>query len=126
MRKKTRKLHPKQYSIIDLVIDSIQDKKGEDIVHIDLTTIPDTITDNFIICHGDSTTQVRAIGNHIMEKVFEKSGVRPYQKEGFDKCEWVVIDYLGVMVHIFLKERRYFYQLEELWSDGGTRKIANL
>jgi ribosome-associated protein len=126
VRKNARKISPQQYSLINTVIDSIQDIKGEDIIHIDLTTIPDTITDNFIICHGDASTQVRAIGNHIIKKVFETTGEHPYQQEGFSQCEWIVIDYLSTVVHIFQKEKRYFYQLEELWSDAESRQIANL
>lgn len=110
--------------MVDAVIDSIQDKKGEEIVHMDLTALPDAVTDHFIVCHADSTTQVRAIGNHIVENVFEKTGIRPLSKEGFDNAEWILVDYMNVVVHVFYKEKRYFYQLEDLWHDALIKKVS--
>ncbi|MEZ5012765.1 MAG: ribosome silencing factor [Chitinophagales bacterium] len=111
MRKKPASIAGLKYSTTDIVINCIQDKKGEDIVHLDLTEIRDAVADHFIICDATSTTQVRAIGNHITEKMFEETGRQPYGKEGFDQAEWILIDYADVVVHIFYKEKRYFYQL---------------
>lgn len=124
MRKSKKQATLLQYSLTELVIDSILDKKGEEVVHLDLTALPDAVTDHFIICHADSTTQVRAIGNHIVENVFEKSGERPFSKEGFDNAEWIIIDYMNTVVHVFYKEKRYFYQLEELWHDAVMKKVS--
>ncbi len=124
MRKSSKKAAPLQYSLTELVIDSILDKKGEEIVHLDLTALPDAVCDHFIICHADSTTQVRAIGNHIAENVLEKSGVRAFSKEGFDNAEWIIIDFMDVVVHVFYKEKRYFYQLEDLWHDAVMKKVS--
>ncbi len=124
MRKSKKQATLLQYSLTELVIDSILDKKGEEVVHLDLTALPDAVTDHFIICHADSTTQVRAIGNHIAENVFEKSGERPFSKEGFDNAEWIIIDYMNTVVHVFYKEKRYFYQLEELWHDAVMKKVS--
>ncbi|MBC8173956.1 MAG: ribosome silencing factor [Chitinophagales bacterium] len=122
-----KKLKPKkQYSLQDAVIESILDKKGEDIVVIDLVEIPDTATDHLIICHADNTTQVRAIGHHVIESVKEQTGMSPFSKEGFANAEWVLIDYLNTIVHVFYKDKRTFYQLEELWSDARIQKIASL
>ncbi|MBC8045934.1 MAG: ribosome silencing factor [Fimbriimonadaceae bacterium] len=116
---------PQQYSLLDAVIESIQDKKGEDIVVLDLRKVQDTITDQFIICHADNTTQVRAIAHNIVEMVREKTGETPFSKEGFANAEWILVDYLDIVVHVFYKEKRTFYQLEELWSDAQIKKIAN-
>jgi ribosome-associated protein len=124
VRKSKKQALPLQYSLTELVIDSILDKKGEEVVHLDLTALPDAVSDHFIICHADSTTQVRAIGNHILENVFEKSGDRPFSKEGFDNAEWIIIDYMNVVVHVFYKEKRYFYQLEDLWHDAVMKKVS--
>ncbi|HMX05736.1 MAG TPA: ribosome silencing factor [Chitinophagales bacterium] len=124
MRKSKKQALPLQYSLTELVIDSILDKKGEEVVHLDLTALPDAVSDHFIICHADSTTQVRAIGNHILENVFEKSGDRPFSKEGLDNAEWIIIDYMDVVVHVFYKEKRYFYQLEDLWHDAVMKKVS--
>lgn len=67
---------------------------------------------------------MRAIGNHITENVFEKSGDKPFSKEGFDNAEWIIIDYMDVVVHVFYKEKRYFYQLEDLWHDAVMKKVS--
>jgi ribosome-associated protein len=120
-----KKLEPQQYSLNDIVIDSILDKKGEEIVHLNLSSLPDAVTDHFIICHADASTQVRAIGNHIVEKVFEMTGRKPLSREGFENAEWILIDYMDTVVHVFIREKRYFYQLEELWHDAQHLKRAN-
>lgn len=118
-------IQTEQYSFNDIVIDSIRDKKGEEIVILDLREIPDTVTDFFILCHAGSTTQVRAIGNHITEKVFEKTGLKPFSREGFENAEWILIDYLNTVVHVFHHEKRYFYNLEDLWHDAGKTRLDN-
>jgi len=114
-----------QYSKTDLVINSIQDKKGEDIVVLNLENIPDTVSSRFIICQADSTTQVRAIANHVIDQIGEELGEVPYSKEGLAQCEWVLVDYIDVVVHIFIRDKRQFYQLEDLWHDAAIERIPN-
>lgn len=126
MRKKDLSSSSLQYSKTDLVIDSIQDKKGEDIVVMNLEHIPDTASSQFIICQADSTTQVRAIAHNIMDRVDEEMDEKPYSKEGLDKCEWVLVDYIDTVIHIFTKEKRNFYQLEDLWHDAVIEWIPNI
>ncbi len=101
-----------------LIIDLIQDRKGKDIVSLDLTSIPEAITDYFIVCHGESTTQTRAIIDHIEEELTTTHKMRPLHIEGRSFGEWCLIDYGDVVVHVFQKEKREFYQLEDLWSDA--------
>lgn len=105
----------------DLVIDAILDKKGQDVVSLDLRDIHDTVADYFIITHGDSSTQVNAIFQSVLEKTKE-SGHLPFHAEGQKNGEWVIADFVDVVVHIFYRERRDFYQLEELWSDAKVTK----
>lgn len=124
MRKTAKKPTVPQYSLVEAVIESILDKKGEEIVHLDLSALQGAASDHFIVCHADSTTQVRAIGNHIDDNVFELTGTKPFSKEGFDNAEWILLDYLNVVVHVFYKEKRYFYQLEDLWHDALIRKVS--
>lgn len=107
----------------DVIIESIQEKKGEEIVSIDLREIPDTACDFFIICHASVNVQIKAIADHIIEKVKEKIGKYPHHWEGFQHLEWVLIDYVDIVVHVFQKQRREFYQLEELWADATKRCI---
>jgi ribosome-associated protein len=101
---------------------AIQEKKGEDIVSLDLRKIPEAVSDFFLICDAKSQPQIRAIADHIEELVKEKCGEVPYRREGNQKMQWVLIDYVDVVVHVMLPENRTFYQLEEMWSDAGQMK----
>ncbi|MEZ5001581.1 MAG: ribosome silencing factor [Chitinophagales bacterium] len=100
------------------IVELIQDKKGKSIKSLNLKAIPEAITDYFIVCHGESTTQVKAIINNIYKKVKEEWGEVPHHIEGVAQSEWAIIDYTDVVVHVFLKDKREHYQLEELWSDA--------
>jgi ribosome-associated protein len=105
----------------DLVIEAILEKKGQDVVSLDLRDIHDTVSDYFIIAHGDSNTQVNAIFQSILDATKEH-GHRPYHSEGMKNGEWVIVDYVDVVAHIFYREKRDFYMLEELWSDAKVTK----
>ena len=112
-------------SLKRLVIDSILDKKGNDVVSLDLQKIKDTSSDYFIITHGDSSTQVRAISNHVINET-TKHGFTPYHTEGGKNGEWIIIDFVDVVVHIFYRDKREFYALEELWNDAKLEKYKSL
>jgi len=96
----------------------MDDKKAEGISSIDLTNITEAISDYFIICEANNKPQIRAIAEHIVYRVKNETKEYPVHKEGFQNLEWVLIDYFDVVVHIFYKETREFYNIEELWSDG--------
>lgn len=119
---KTKKTDEK---IIGLIIEGIQDKKGKDIVSIDISKIPTTICSHFIICHGDSTTQVGAIAQGVERMLEESINEKVMRKQGLENSQWVILDYVDVVVHIFLKETRDFYNLEGLWADGKTKRFEN-
>lgn len=108
------------------VIELIQEKKGKSIVCLDLRSIPEAITDYFIICHGDSTTQVRAIADHISEEIRNRIGLKPLHTEGINYGEWALIDLGEVIIHVFVPEKREFYQLEDLWHDAKREDIPDL
>lgn len=105
------------------IIHAIENKKGEDIVVIDLENIENSICDYFIICHGTSGRQVEAIANSIDEKVKQDLDINPWNTEGYKNAEWIVLDYIDSIVHIFLEEKRHFYQLEKLWADAEQINI---
>ncbi len=111
---------------IDTIIESIQEKKGEQIVCLDLRKINDAITDYFIICQADAAVQIKAITDNITERVKDTFQSSPYHVEGYENKEWVLIDYVNIVVHIFHKDKRNFYLLEELWSDAKIRKINSI
>lgn len=108
----------KNSKIIKAIIQAIQEKKGEKIISLDLRKIPEAVADFFIVCEAGSTTQVRAIADFIEKEVKEKNGELPYMHEGRQVLQWVIIDYINVVVHIMLPDSRRFYKLEEMWSDA--------
>jgi len=110
---------------LNLIIESIKEKKGKQITKIDLTGIQNSICDYFIICHGDSTTQVDALADGVQDSLKQKAGIRAFHVEGTDHCQWVLIDYNDILVHVFLGEKRSFYNLEELWADGQVDIIGD-
>jgi ribosome-associated protein len=108
----------KNSKIIKAIIQAIQEKKGEKIISLDLRKIHEAVADFFIVCEAGSTTQVRAITDFIETEVKEKCGEIPYMHEGRQVLQWVIIDYINVVVHIMLPDSRRFYKLEEMWSDA--------
>lgn len=108
----------KNSKIIKAIIQAIQEKKGEKIISLDLRKIQEAVADFFIVCEASSTTQVRAIADFIEAEVKEKCGEGPYMHEGRQVLQWVIIDYINVVVHIMLPDSRRFYKLEEMWSDA--------
>ena len=106
--------------IFKVIIKAIQDKKGENIISLDLRKIPEASADFFIVCQASSTTQVKAICDFIEEEVKEKCEEAPYKHEGRQSLQWVLIDYVNVVVHIMHPEARNFYKLEEMWSDAAA------
>ena len=104
--------------IFKTIINSIQDKKGENIVSLDLRKIPEAVADFFIICQANNNNQLRAIADNVEEEVKKHCGETPYKHEGRQAEQWILIDYVNIVVHVMLPEPRKFYHLEELWSDA--------
>jgi ribosome-associated protein len=115
----------KNSKIIKAIIQAIQEKKGEKIISLDLRKIPEAVADFFIVCEGGSTTQVRAIADFIEKDVKDVCDELPYMHEGRQALQWVVIDYINVVVHIMLPESRRFYKLEEMWNDAVLEELAD-
>ncbi len=101
------------------IIHAILEKKGEKIVSLDLKKIPEAVTDFFIICEASNPIQLKAIADFVEEEVKKKCGENPYKHEGRQGEQWILIDYVNVVVHIMLPEPRKFYRLEEMWSDAA-------
>ncbi|MBD5203876.1 MAG: ribosome silencing factor [Bacteroidales bacterium] len=108
------------------IIEAIQDKKGKKISVIDLSGIDGAPAPEFIVCQGNSTSQVSAIADNIIEELSKRRKVKPEHTDGYRNSQWIIVDYGSVMVHIFLPETREFYRLEELWTDAPTREIEDL
>jgi len=108
--------------LLDVVIESIKEKKGREIVSINLRKTGSSVCDYFVICHADSTTQVDAIAASVESKVKENCRISAGHVEGLQNAQWVLMDYANIVVHIFQTEYRTFYALEDLWADGVIKR----
>jgi ribosome-associated protein len=117
-RKKSPARLTKASKIYKSIIRAIQDKKGENIVTLDLRKIPEAVADFFIICEASNQPQIRAISDSVEEEVKKSAGEIPYRHEGKQNLQWVLIDYVNIVVHVMTTESRNFYKLEEMWSDA--------
>jgi ribosome-associated protein len=110
--------------ISESAVNGILEKKGHDAVTLDLRELQNSVADFFVVCHGDSNTQVEAIARSVEDEVEQETGERPLFREGLQNAEWVVLDYFTVVVHIFLKEKRDFYGIERFWADAAVTKAG--
>jgi ribosome-associated protein len=108
--------------IIKTIIHAIREKKGENIISLDLRKVNEAIADFFIVCEATNQPQVRAIAEYVQQEVKIKCSENPYHHEGFQKLSWVLIDYVNVVVHVMLTDTRNFYKMEEMWSDASIAK----
>ena len=104
--------------IIKTIIHAVQEKKGEKIISLDLRKIPEAVADFFIICEASNNNQLKAIADFVEEEVKLQCAERAYKHEGRQAQQWILIDYVNVVVHVMLPEPRKFYKLEEMWSDA--------
>ena len=110
--------------IFKAIIKAIQDRKGENIVSLDLRKIDEAVADFFIICEANNQPQIRAIADSVEDNVKKECGESPYHHEGKNTLQWVLIDYVNVVVHIMTPDNRKFYKLEEMWSDASLVEHA--
>lgn len=104
----------------EIAIHGIQEKKGHDIVRLDLRELNSSVSDYFIVCNADSSTQVKAIADSVEDEIYKSTQTHPWRKEGLDNAEWIILDYFDIVVHIFRTEKRDFYGIEDLWGDAET------
>ena len=112
--------------LADTIVEGMQENKAEDIVILDLREIDSAVCDFFVICSGESSTQVDGIGNSVTRHTRKEIGEKPWRIEGKNSSEWILLDYVSVVAHIFYKEKREFFDLEELWADAKRTDIPNL
>ena len=111
--------------IFKTIIQAIQEKKAQNIISLDLRKIPEAVADFFIICDAGSTTQVKAVADSVEEEVRKNCEEFPYKHEGRTSMQWVLIDYVNVVVHVMLPESRRFYKLEDMWSDAPQENYGD-
>ncbi|PWE01164.1 ribosome silencing factor [Marinilabilia rubra] len=112
--------------LVNTIVEGIQEKKGANITILDLRKIENMIAEYFVICDGDSNVHVDALSDSVEEVVRRDAGEKPFHVEGKQNAEWILLDYMNVVVHVFQKQVRNYYNLEELWADAGRTDIENL
>ena len=104
--------------VLKCIVETMIDSKAKEVTSLDMRDLHTAVTDYFVICHAQSKTQVNAIAEKVIDNVRNKLHVHVYHEEGFENSEWILLDYIDVVVHIFLTEKRNFYNLEDLWADA--------
>lgn len=112
--------------IVAKIVEGIQERKGKEIAVVNLTRLKESPCSYFVICEGDSSVHVNAIALSIKEYVREQIGVKPYAADGFENAEWIALDYGQIIVHVFQRHIRSFYDIEHLWSDGKIQRLENV
>lgn len=112
-------------SLLDAIVNGMQDKKAKNITIIDLAGLENRVCDFFVICDADSNTHVSAIADNVEETVMKQTGEKPYHSEGHQNSEWILIDYVNIVAHVFLRDTRDFYNIEGLWADGKITHIKD-
>ena len=123
---KETKVEATSDTLAELVVKGMQEKKASDIVVMNLKSLKNAVSDYFVIASASSDTQLDAIASSIEEEVYKVTGQNPWQIEGRINKEWVLLDYVDVVAHVFLKEKREFYALEELWGDAKMEHVASV
>jgi ribosome-associated protein len=111
--------------LLENIVEGIMERKGHDIVDLDLSKVHNAICDHFVICHAESNTQVNAIADSIEKKVKENLNQSVKHREGLENAMWVLLDFTDIIVHVFQKQYRDYYRLEELWGDARLIKIED-
>ncbi len=112
--------------LAEVAVKGLQEKKGQDIRIIELKNLPNAVCDYFVICSGTSNTHVSALADAVAEETRKTLNEKPWHSEGWQNAEWILLDYVNVVVHIFQPETRDFYRLEDLWADAPTTVIESL
>lgn len=112
----------RQSRIFKTIIKAILDKKGEDVISLDMRRIPEAVADFLVICHADNATQVKAIADHVEDLVKAETGEFPYKREGYQHAKWILVDFVNIVVHVMHADARKFYRLEEMWNDAGLQE----
>jgi len=124
VKKRTKDIENEQ--IVKNIVEGIQERKGKEIVVVDMNRLKEAPCSYFVICEGDSNVHVNAVALSVKEYVQEKMQVKPFAADGFENAEWIAMDYGQIIVHVFQRHTRQYYDIEHLWADADLQKIVNL
>lgn len=108
-----------------IAVSGLQEKKGNDIVRLDLRPLKGSITDFFVICHAESTAQISALAKSVEDEIYKSTQINPWRKEGFEQSDWIILDYIDIVVHIFRTDKRDYYGIEDLWGDAEVQSYQS-
>ena len=111
--------------LVDAIVFGMEEVKAHDVIVMDLRKVPNALSDFFVVCHGTSNTQVQAIADSVERETFRLLQDEPAHREGARNATWILMDYVNVIVHVFSKDARDFYALEDLWADASVKRIGN-
>ncbi|MGB4414948.1 MAG: ribosome silencing factor [Paludibacter sp.] len=112
--------------IVNEIVEGIQDRKGKEVVVVNLTKLKEAPCSYFVICEGDSNVHVNSVAISVKDWVRDHIDIKPYATDGFENCEWIAMDYGQIIVHVFQRQTRAFYDIEHLWADAEIKRIENL
>ena len=122
----TKKKEHLPEKLVDTIIEALKNLKAVDIVSVDLKNVSGAVCKYFVICNGTSNTHVSALADNVQDETLEKLKEKVWRKEGHQNAQWVLLDYADVVVHVFQKEYRDYYQLEQLWADANITRIPDV
>lgn len=115
---------PDSKEMVDIITEALLSRKGKEITVLDVSKLT-TLTDYFVVVHGTSDVQIKALADAVEEEVREKTGEKAWKKEGLQGRSWVILDFVNIVVHVMSKEKRDFYSLERMWNDAEVTHIAD-
>ncbi|MFV1883518.1 MAG: ribosome silencing factor [Balneola sp.] len=115
---------PGSNELVELIIEGLRKRKAQDIVILDVSELT-TLTDYFVVCSGNSDTQIKAIADSVEEELLEKAGEKAWKKEGLQARSWIILDFINTVVHVMSREKREFYNIEQMWNDAKVTYIEN-
>lgn len=128
LKNKTQELNimVENEQIVNKIVEGIQERKGKNIVIVNLNKLQEAPCSYFVICEGDSNVHVNSVANSIKDWVRDEIKVKPYATDGFENCEWIAMDYGQIIVHVFQRHTRAFYDIEHLWADADLKRLEDL
>lgn len=115
---------PESNNLVDIIIEGLRKRKAQDIVVLDVSGLT-TLTDYFVICSGNSDTQIKAIADSVEEELLEQVKEKAWKKEGLQARSWIILDYINTVVHVMSREKREFYDIERMWNDAKITRLLN-
>lgn len=115
---------PDSKNLVEMIVEGLRKRKAQDIVVLDVSE-QTTLTDYFIICSGNSDTQIKAIADSVEEELLEQAGEKAWKKEGLQARSWIILDFINTVVHVMSREKREFYNIEKMWNDATITYLEN-